>query len=154
MILVAFRHSDTRAFPRIVRFFRGGDSGHVEAALPLHGPLHMCVSASFMDRGVRGKAIDITDPAKWRVYRVHDHADPLAWLANNNRKKYDTLGLLVSTLPTVPDDPEKKVCSESVAEMLAWLPDPPRTYDLVKLENAVKQRGELVSWCNGQWVEI
>ena len=150
MMLVAFRINDTRVFSRVVRFFRGGDSGHVEAALPdaLYRHLHLCVSASFMDGGVRGKAIDITNPYKWRVYQVREHDDPLVWLAKNN----DTFGLLVSTLPTLSDDPEKKVCSEAIAELLPWLPDPPRTYDLVKLENAVKQRGEQVQWTGYAWV--
>ncbi len=70
MLLIAFRHSDQRLFARLVTFCRGGDSAHVEAAMPSDdAQLSTCVSASFLDHGVRGKLIDITDAGKWRVYR-------------------------------------------------------------------------------------
>ncbi len=132
MILIAFRHSDTRIFARGVTLLRGGDSAHVEAAVPVQG-VHLCVSASFLDGGVRGKVIDINDPAKWRVYRwTGPHIDPLVWLQANDGAHYDLRGLLGILAPPVGHSRSKRFCSEAVAEML-MLPYP-ETYDLVQLE--------------------
>ena len=134
MILIAFRHSDTRLFARTVTFFRGGDSAHCEAALPLYAEgMHLCVSASFLDDGVRGKVIDIRNPGKYRVYRyTGPHLDPLVWLKDNDKAKYDLRGLIGILAPRVGHDRTKRFCSEAVAEMLK-LSDP-HSYDLAALE--------------------
>ncbi len=153
---VAFRHSDRRIFARFVCAIRGGDSAHVEAALPLLGPLHQCVSSSFIDGGARGKVIDITDPSKWRVYKIDDdyHLDPIEWLRKNYKVKYDLLGLVVSTIPVVRDNPNKKICSESVAEMIPTLIGDPRIYDLVRLEAELAYFCKRVEWKDGAWVAV
>ena len=136
MILIAFRHSNTRIFARTVTTLRGGDSAHVEAAVPLNvdgRAMHLCVSASFVDGGVRGKVIDIGNPDKWRVYRwTGRHLDPLVWLREHDKAQYDLRGLIGILAPPVGHDRTKRFCSEAVAEMLL-LPDP-HTYDLVALE--------------------
>jgi hypothetical protein len=153
MILIAFRHSDRRLFSRLVTRVRGGDSAHVESAIPSpDGRLSLCVSSSFMDDGVRGKIIDLTDPHKWRVYRWDgDHADLMVWLRINLRVKYDTRGMLGIQWRDLGQNPGKKFCSEAVAEHIG-LPDP-HTYDLVDLEDYVKQRAEIVVWSGERWID-
>ena len=140
MILIAFRHSDSRPFARLVTVLRGGDSAHVEAAVPLEvegRAMHLCVSASFLDNGVRGKVIDIGNPDKWRVYRWSGpNLDPLAWLRENDHKGYDLLGLAGILAPRIGHDRNKLFCSEAVAQILQ-LPDP-HTYDLVALERFLR----------------
>lgn len=138
MILIAFRHSDPRLFARAVTALRGGDSAHVEAALPLPAEgMHLCVSASFLDGGVRGKVIDIGNADKWRVYRwAGPHLDPLVWLKANDKARYDLLGLIGILAPRVGHSRSKRFCSETVAEMLL-LPDP-HSYDLVALERFLR----------------
>lgn len=139
MILLAFRHSDRRLFARVVTALRGGDSAHVEAAIPLQHT-HLCVSASFLDGGVRGKVIDISDPAKWRVYRWDgEHLDPLQWLQAHDKAQYDLRGLLGILAPPVGHSRSRRFCSEAVAEIL-MLPDP-HTYDLVRLEQHLVHHG-------------
>ncbi len=154
MILIAFRHSDTRIFSRIVTGLRGGDSAHVESAIPSLGDrLSLCVSSSFMDGGVRGKVIDLTDPHKWRVYQwTGEHADIMKWLRVHYKAKYDKRGLIGILAPAVGHSRSRRFCSEAVAEHLR-LPDP-HTYDLVALENFLKPRADLVVWRNDQWVKI
>ncbi|MCE2658304.1 MAG: hypothetical protein LW854_08650 [Rubrivivax sp.] len=135
MILIAFRHSDTRPFARVVTLLRGGDSAHCEVAIPVQG-VHLCVSASWLDGGVRGKVIDISSADKWRVYRwTGPHIDPIDWLKSNKKARYDRRGLLGILLPPVGHNPGKKFCSEAAAEML-MLPYP-ATYDLGQLERFV-----------------
>jgi hypothetical protein len=151
VILIAFRHSDTRPFARVVTALRGGDSAHVESAIPM-GELSLCVSASFIDGGVRGKMIDLTNGEKWRVYKwTGQHADPIGWLRENYGAGYDLRGLLGILAPRVGHSRRKRFCSESVAEHL-MLPYPD-TYDLVRLEGFVKAHARRVEWHSNQWVE-
>jgi hypothetical protein len=151
MILIAFRHSDTRLFSRLVTGVRGGDSAHVESAIPSPDDrLSLCISSSFMDGGVRGKVIDLTDPHKWRVYQwTGEHKDVMEWLRINYKAKYDTRGMLGIQWPDLGQSAGKKFCSEAVAEHLG-LPDP-HTYDLVALEDFVRPRADLVVWSGVQW---
>jgi hypothetical protein len=154
MILIAFRHSDPRPFARLVTCFRGGDSAHVEAALPLPVEgMHLCVSASFLDGGVRGKVIDISNPAKWRVYRwTGPHLDPLVWLQEHDKAQYDLRGLLGILAPRIGHSRSKRFCSEAVAEHIRL--NYPDTYDLLRLERHVAERAPLVEWVGGQWVDM
>jgi hypothetical protein len=152
MILVAFRHNDTRIFARAVTRLRGGDSAHVESAIPM-GALSLCVSASFIDGGVRGKMIDLRDPAKWRVYRWGGpHLDLLQWLEDHEDAQYDLRGLLGILAPPIGHDRNKRFCSEAVAEHLRL--NYPDTYDLLRLERHVAERAPLVEWIVGQWVDM
>lgn len=152
MILIAFRHSDTRPFARLVTALRGGDCAHVETAVPM-GALSLCVSASFIDGGVRGKMIDLTNGEKWRVYKwTAGHADPIGWLRENYGAGYDLRGLLGILAPRVGHDRRKRFCSESVAEHIGL--SYPHTYDLVQLERHVAERAARVEWIGSQWVEM
>jgi hypothetical protein len=154
VILIAFRHSDTRPFARLVTALRGGDSAHVESAVPVLG-VHLCVSASWMDGGARGKVIDIAEPAEWRVYRwTGDHLDPIEWLKKNRGAKYDRRGLLGILVPPVGHNRTKRFCSEVIAELL-MLPDP-YSYDLAALERFLRNSwaAERVEMQAGQWVAL
>jgi hypothetical protein len=152
VILIAFRHSDSRLFARLVTLLRGGDSAHVESATPL-GQLAFCVSSSFIDGGVRGKAIDIQDPAKWRVYQWNGpHLDLQQWLETNYHSQYDLRGLLGILASRIGHSRSKRFCSESVAEHL-MLPYP-ETYDLVRLESYVKVHAARVVWRDGVWAPL
>lgn len=152
MILIAFRHSDGRIFARGVTLLRGGDSAHVESAIPM-GALSLCVSASFIDGGVRGKMIDLRDPAKWRVYRWEGpHVDLLQWLEDHEDAEYDLRGLLGILAPPIGNDRTKRFCSEAVAEHIRL--NYPGTYDLLRLERHVAERAARVEWIGSQWVEM
>jgi hypothetical protein len=153
VILIAFRHSDRRLFSRLVIWLRGGDSAHVESAIPSAPPslLSFCVSASFLDGGVRGKAIDITSPDKWRVYAWNpgQSVDLMQWLGEHHKKRYDLRGLFGIVLPRLGNDADKMFCSEAVAMHLG-LHDP-HTYDLVRLESAVADQAQRVVWSGANW---
>lgn len=158
MILIAFRHSDKRIFARTVTTLRGGDSAHCEVAVPLDvdgRAMHLCVSASFLDGGVRGKVIDLSNAAKWRVYRwTGPHLDPLAWLREHDSAHYDLRGLIGILAPPVGHDRTKRFCSEVIAELL-MLPEP-HSYDLVAIERFLRNSwaAERVELQAGQWVAL
>lgn len=152
MILIAFRHSDKRLFARLVTLLRGGDSAHVESAIPdPDGRLSLCISSSWLDGGVRGKVIDITDPHKWRVYAWEgEHVDLMDWLRKNMHRKYDKRGLLGILNPRIGQDPDKMFCSEAVAQHLGF--EYPHTYDLVALEDALRNVGApAVAYSGVRW---
>lgn len=152
-ILLGFRHSDSRLYARVVRWFRGGDTAHCEAGIPDAGGnrLSLCFSSSYTDGGVRGKIIDMSDPHKWRVYWwVNEYIDPMEWLRPHFNDGYDLLGCVGIVAPRVGEDRGKKFCSEACAEIMK-LTDP-HTYDPVRLESHVRQHAKLVVWVGGKWV--
>lgn len=84
MIRLCFRYNDTRLFARALCFFRGGDSAHVEVAHRWVGDVYDCVSASWLDGGVRGKLITMP-VSKWRVYEVPGSPDEVRrWLKEHD----------------------------------------------------------------------
>lgn len=153
MPYIAIRHNEPRLFGWLVRLLRGGDQSHTEAAVEVPGQReHWCVSSSYMDGGVRGKMIDITDPRKWRVYRWDkDHADAGKWLEEYDGWKYDVLGLLGLLWRPFGHAKKRMFCSEANASMI-YLPEP-ELYDPRTLESVVAGLGKRVFWINDQWVE-
>lgn len=153
MLLIAFRHNDKKLFSRLVVSRRGGDSAHVESAVPIPGTrLSMCVSSSFMDDGVRGKVIDISNESKWRVYGwTGPHVDLYQWLSENYGCKYDTFGMLDIEFPVFRHSEGKKFCVEASGEHI-YLKDPHK-YDLVAYEQYVKERAGRVVW-HGTKIEL
>lgn len=132
IIRIAFRRDDPRLFARVVCLLRGGDSAHCEAAHAWDGALHECVSASWLDGGVRGKAIDM--PAeKWRIYEVPAAIHPAEYLRVHDGDGYDVLGLLGILWPRLGHSARRRFCSEACAEMLG-LPMP-HLFDLRTLES-------------------
>jgi len=154
MTLIAFRHSDTRLFSRLVTLLRGGDSAHVESAIPSpDGRLSLCVSSSFLDGGVRGKVIDLTDPHKWRVYLwSHPHANLRDSLEKYKGWKYDHLGLLGILWRPVGHALHRLFCSEFNAMHLQL--KEPHLYDPRGLESVVASLGTRVVYKDGTWVPL
>lgn len=143
MIRVCFRYGDKRLFARVVGWWQGHDSAHCEVSYEWTQLYHDCVSASFVDGGVRGKIIAM--PAeKWRIYEV-DRVTKTAvksWLAENDGKGYDVLGLAGFVWRPIKGWLKKKFCSECGAEILG-LPDPWR-YDVATLESVCARFGRRV----------
>jgi len=156
MNLIAFRHSDPRPFARLVTALRGGDSAHCEFAVHEGSSrLSLCVSASFMDGGVRGKLINVTNPHKWRVYRwPHACQNPQQWLVEHYGAGYDLRGLVGILAPKVGHSRSKRFCSEAVAEIINI--KEPHSYDLRRLEDLIKQPqcGVPVIWVGNQWSDL
>lgn len=154
MHFVAFRHSDRRLFARLVCLVRGGDTAHCETAMGAHDmPAAWCVSASWLDGGVRGKTIDLSDAAKWRVYRLNDdaHVDLRRWLLLHDNWGYDLLGLLGILWRPIGHSRRRMFCSEACADLLQ-LPEP-ELYDPRTLESVVRRLGQRVQWSGNTWTE-
>lgn len=142
MIRVAFRYNDKRLFARAVCLLQGGDSAHCEVAWAWAEQLHECVSASFLDGGVRAKSIEM--PAdKWRIYELSGSDLLVAdWLVAHRGQGYDVLGLLGFVFRRIKGWAKRWFCSEAAADMLG-LPDPWR-YDLALLESVCRRFGTRV----------
>ena len=140
MIRVAFRFGDRRLFARLVCLWRGGDSAHCEVSDAWDaGRVHSCVSASWLDGGVRRKSIYV-HPSKWRVYEMQGEAAQVRqWLAAHDGQRYDVLGLLGFVVPQIKGWANAWVCSEAVADVLG-LPLP-RLFDLRTLESVCARYG-------------
>jgi hypothetical protein len=135
---VAFRHNDRRLFARLVCLVRGGDSAHVEAVARMVADQGECISASFVDRGVRSKIITL-DPAKWRIYQTDLPPERArGWLARNDHKGYGWLRLVRFLFPFFRPNVGGPICTIAVGEILG-LPDA-ECHDLRSLESAVRLR--------------
>lgn len=139
MIRIAFRYGDTRLFARLVCLFQGGDSAHCEVSVRQVADVHECISASWMDGGVRAKTMPL--PAdKWRIYEVPgDPMAAIAWLHAHDGSPYDSLGLLGFIWRRIKGWRGAWFCSEVAAEILG-LTDPWR-YDLALLESVCIKLG-------------
>ena len=139
---IAYRYGDHRIFARLVCLLRGGDSAHVEVAVPLENGTWACVSSSWLDGGPRLVVMPL--PAeKWRIYQtglpVHKADD---WLNLNRGKGYGWWRLLRFVLPFFRPGGGGPVCTSAVAEIIG-LPRP-EIWDLIGHEAAVSWRYERV----------
>lgn len=142
MIRVAFRYNDPRLFARGVRLLQGGDSAHCEVSDAWQDYWHDCVSASFIDKGVRRKTIELV-PSKWRVYEMDIGKETVEkWYQLHKGEGYDLLGLAGFVVRRIKGWFRKKFCSEVGAEIIG-LPDPWR-YDLALLESVCARFGRRV----------
>jgi hypothetical protein len=137
-IRVAFRYGDTRLFSRLVCIVRGGDSAHVEVSAHSVADMHSCISASFVDWGVRLKIMPL--PAeKWRVYQTDiPSGRAYDWLRANGRRGYGWLRLVRFVFPWFRPNVGGPICTTAVGEMLG-LSDT-ECHDLRSLESAVRLR--------------
>lgn len=143
MIRVAFRYKDPRFFSRAVCLLQGGDSAHCEIAWKWENDTHICVSASFLDGGVRTKSINMSKE-KWRIYEMQGSPELVrAWLFRNEGAPYDVLGLMGFIFRRIKGWRNAWFCSEVAAEVLG-LPDPWR-YDLNLLESICIRYGTRVN---------
>jgi hypothetical protein len=140
-VRIAFRFGDDRLFSRLVCWVRGGDSAHCEAAERLLGDMHACVSASFLDGGVRGKMIELP-ASKWRIYEVPAFHDMFRWEAAHRDSGYDWVGLLGLVFAGIRHWHDAWFCSEVCAAILGL--DDPHRYDLMRLEEHCARVGKRI----------
>lgn len=93
-------------------------------------------SSSYMDGGVRFKAIDF-DPALWDFVALSPVLEQRAraWFAQHQGQPYDLLGNLHFVVGAIGDAKDKWFCSESVAAALGL--DQPWRYDPATLYSAL-----------------
>lgn len=98
----------------------------------------IAASSSFMDGGVRMKAIDF-DPEKWDFIDLPDSYEEKAmqWFRDHDGQGYDLVGNLHFIISVVGDDKNKWFCSESIGAALGltnpWRFDPGTLYATLKL---------------------
>lgn len=139
---IAFRYGDRRWFARLVCAIQGGDSAHCEMSVYRDRDQHHCISASFLDDGVRFKVMPLP-AAKWRIYEMpQDSTGAIEWLRAHDRDGYDWLGLLGFIVRRIRGQGDRRFCSEAAAEVLG-LRDPWR-YDLTLLESVCARFGRRV----------
>lgn len=141
LIRAAFRYGDKRLFSRLVTFVRGGDSAHCEVAWQWEHGAHTCVSASFLDGGVREKRLHLT-ANKWRIYELEAELDPVLWHECHAGSGYDILGLFGIVWPRIGHGRQRWFCSEVLAAIIG-LPQP-QLYDLRTAESVCAKLGKRV----------
>lgn len=142
MIRIAFRYNDRRPLARLICLVQGGDSAHCEVSWSWLGYTHECVSASWVDGGVRGKEIEMP-PEKWRIYELPGSPELVkGWLDVNQGAPYDFLGLLGFVVRRIKGRRRAWFCSEVAAELIG-LPDPHR-YDPALVEGVCARIGRRV----------
>jgi hypothetical protein len=119
---IAFYKAKDHLFNLAVSWWDRGPYSHCElVGEHLGGNTYMCYSSSFMDKGVRAKAIELK-PEKWDVFDVDiDEAFAMQWFAQHNGNKYDTLGLVGFLIRIIPGQKNRWFCSEAVAAMMGML---------------------------------
>lgn len=135
---VAFYKGRKRLFNRLVSWWLRGPYSHCELIIRTdeQGRAH-CLSSSFIDGGVRIKAM-LLDPAHWDVVPAPAHAernDAYSWACRNAAAGYDLLGLLGFVWRRQRGQDQRWFCSEAVADVLGFA-DPWR-YDPCVLYSAL-----------------
>jgi len=112
-------------YNRLVRWWTRSPYSHVE--LLFHDGKE-AASSSYMDGGVRFKAIDF-DPELWDFVDVPATAEwavsAYLWFIDHHGQAYDLLGNMHFVLSAIGDDKRKWFCSEAVAAALG-MPNPER----------------------------
>lgn len=125
-------------YNRGVRFVTKGKYSHVEIVFE-NG---LSASSSFMDGGVRFKAIDYNSQ-NWDFVTIDDKFSSAAWewFSEHEGQKYDLIGNIHFLLPMIGDNRHKWSCSESIAESLgvpdSWRVHPNSLYGIVKTFYAI-----------------
>lgn len=130
MLEIAFYKGRTRLFDRLIQWWTRGPYSHCEVATHRSGSgAAWCISASFLDKGVRGKWIYL-DPSRWDIVSVSsvDTAVAHEWLAKHLGRRYDLAGLLGFIWRPHAGSRRKWFCSEACAAILGlkepWRFDP------------------------------
>lgn len=112
-------------FGRLTRWWERGPYSHCELIFS-DG---IAASSSFIDGGVRFKAIDF-DPAHWDFIELPRFLEPAAraWFKAHEGEKYDVLGDLHFVIGSVASETDKQFCSKAAAAALgmqdAWRYEP------------------------------
>jgi hypothetical protein len=126
MLCAAFYKGTHAGLPgiynRLVRWWTRSQYSHVELVFDDIAS----ASASYMDGGVRFKAIEF-DPALWDFVGLPEELEAGAWRWFNAHlgDAYDLLGNLHFVVSAVGNDKRKWFCSEAVAAALG-MPNPER----------------------------
>lgn len=117
MLRAAFYKAPGLPYNYLVRWWDRGPYSHCE----LQFSDGMAASSSFMDGGVRFKAID-WNPDNWDFIDLPDHleVDARAWFEANKGAKYDWLGNVRFLLGFLPNGKDQFFCSEAVAAALGF----------------------------------
>ena len=130
MIELAFYKGRSRPFDRLIQWWTRGPYSHCEVATHRSASgAAWCISASYLDGGVRGKWI-VLDLDRWDIVPVSsvDTAVAHEWLAKHAGRKYDLAGLLGFVWRPQAGSRRRWFCSEACAAILgiqeAWRFDP------------------------------
>jgi hypothetical protein len=119
-------------YNRAVRFWCQGPYSHCELVFS-DG---LAASASYMDGGVRFKAIEF-DAAHWDLIDLPStfEASARAWFESRRGAGYDVLGNLRFVVAPLPDDASRYFCSEALLSALgvpnAWRFCPNGAHDIL-----------------------
>ncbi|QBP09865.1 hypothetical protein [Cupriavidus metallidurans] len=122
---IAFYRGRKRWLDRLIQWWSRGPYSHCELVLEkAPNGTHVCASSSWVDGGVRMKAIDLSGPA-WVVVDVPVSLDTVRqaeeWFRRHDGEGYDILGLVGMVLRTRNRaDGKRWFCSEAVAAALGW----------------------------------
>ena len=106
-------------YSRAVRAIDRGPYSHCELVFS-DG---LSASASYIDGGVRFKAIDYSQhPEHWDFMDLPDEQEPCArdWFERNMGAPYDLMGNVRFVLPFLPDSQRGWFCSEALGAALGW----------------------------------
>lgn len=122
MVKLALYKGRTRVFDRSVQWWTSSPYSHCELVVSGEGGTSMCLSSSFMDKGVRMKQIEL-NPERWDIIDLPwaDEIDVIEWFSIHQGEGYDLFGLLGFVFP-YREDKSKWWCSEACAAALG-LPD-------------------------------
>jgi hypothetical protein len=113
---IAFYKGRSRIFNRFVSWWTRGPYSHCEAVFDreVAPGLPICASSSFMDGGVRFKAIELAVDY-WDIIDVpaFDEERARAWFVDHIGDAYDAVGLLSTSLP-IRDFDHRWFCNEAV----------------------------------------
>lgn len=138
-MLIAFRYGDDRALARLLAWWQRSDVSHCEAVIRQHAGGGLCVSASWVDGGVRVAQIPM--PAdKWRIYDVPGGALPDQWAAGHVGDGYDWLALIgIYLRPATRGSRRRWYCAEVCAELLGLVES--WRWDVASLEAVCRRFG-------------
>lgn len=102
-------------YNRIVRAWDKGQYSHVEVTFS-NGE---SASASMEDKGVRFKDIEY-DPSRWDFVPLPPYleAEAREYFVEHDGKKYDLQGNFHFVIGFIPDNPNRKFCSEAAVESI------------------------------------
>ncbi len=141
-MLIAFRFGDTRALSRFICWWQDSDASHCECVIRRVADNFECVSASWVDGGVRRKVMPLA-AEKWRIYEMPGSTKKAAaWADLHEDERYDLLGLLGFVFRRVKGWLKAWFCSEACADILG-LREPWR-YDVATLESVCAAVGRRV----------
>ncbi len=128
---VAFYKGTDRFFNKAVSWWERGPYSHCELVTGYEGALAVCYSASFQDKGVRRKVMELV-PDHWDLVNIEVTPDEARraerWFIEHAGEGYDVAGLVGFVWGPWAHRNDKWFCNEAVGTALglqdAWRFDP------------------------------